>query len=63
MVSAATALGQLRETKDALEGQLTEERALLAEFQRRTRDMKQRCASLGIAGMGRPVQRIVCRMG
>jgi len=44
MVSAAAALGQLRETKDALEGQLTEERALLAEFQRRTRDMKQRCA-------------------
>ncbi len=44
MVSAAAALGQLRETKDALEGQLTEERALLAEFQRRTRDMKQRYA-------------------
>ena len=42
MVSAAAALGQLRETKDALEGALTEERALLAEFQRRTRNMKQR---------------------
>ncbi len=43
MASAAAALGQLRGTKDALEGQLTEERALLAEFQRRTRDMQQRC--------------------
>ena len=43
MASAAAALGQLRGTKDALEGQLSEERALLAEFQRRTRDMQQRC--------------------